>query len=63
MRELKDFKRVSLKPGEKQTITFAVPASALGFHDEAGRFIVEPGRFHVWVGGSSEAPLRGEFTL
>jgi beta-glucosidase len=63
VRELKGFERIPLKPGEKQAITFEVPAKALGFFNEAGEFIVEPGKFHVWVGGSSEATLRGEFTL
>jgi beta-glucosidase len=63
VRELKGFQRVLLKPGEKQTVTFTVPARDLGFFNEAGEYVVEPGRFHVWVGGSSAATLKGEFTL
>jgi beta-glucosidase len=63
VRELKGFERVSLKAGEKRILRFAVPARELGFFNEAGEFIVEPGKFHVWVGGSSEATLQGEFTL
>jgi beta-glucosidase len=63
IRELKGFERVPLKAGEQRTITFNVPAKDLGFFNEDGRFIIEPGKFHVWVGGSSEATLRGEFEL
>jgi beta-glucosidase len=63
VRELKGFQRVALKPGEAQTVTFTLPARELGFFNEDGVFIVEPGQFHVWIGGSSEATLRGEFTL
>jgi beta-glucosidase len=63
IRELKGFERVPLKAGEQRTVTFNVPAKELGFFNEEGRFIIEPGKFHVWVGGSSEATLRGEFEL
>ncbi|ATC65632.1 beta-glucosidase BglX [Nibricoccus aquaticus] len=63
VRELKGFERVPLKSGESRTITFNVPASELGFFNEDGRYIVEPGKFHVWVGGSSTATLIGEFEL
>jgi beta-glucosidase len=63
VRELKGFERVPLKAGESRTVTFEVPARELGFFNEDSTFIVEPGKFHVWVGGSSEATLRGEFEL
>ncbi len=63
VRELKGFERVPLKAGEERTITFNVPAKDLGFFNEEGRYIVEPGKFHVWVGGSSTATLTGEFEL
>ena len=63
VRELKGFERVSLKKGEARTVTFTVPAKDLGFFDEDGRYLVEPGKFHVWVGGSSTATLTAEFEL
>jgi beta-glucosidase len=63
VRELKGFERVPLKAGETRAITFEVPATQLGFFNEAGGYLVEPGKFEVWVGGSSEATLRGEFEL
>ena len=63
VKELKDFTRVRLKPGETKTISFALHPNQLGFYDSAGKYIVEPGEYQVWVGGSSEAALYDFFTL
>ena len=63
VRQLKAFQKVALKPGESRRLSFAVPARDLGYHDASGRLIVEPGRFEVYVGASSQASLKGEFTL
>lgn len=54
LKELKGFEKVNLAPGETRTVTFALPASALGFHDSKGNYIVEPGNFRLWVGNSSD---------
>jgi beta-glucosidase len=63
MRELKDFKRVAVQPGETVTLKFELPASALAFYGRDQELQVEPGEFHVWVGGSSEAELQSSFRL
>jgi beta-glucosidase len=63
VRELKGFQRVALKAGERRTLTFALPRQALGFHNAESRFIVEPGKFEVYVGTDSRAPLKAEFVL
>jgi beta-glucosidase len=53
--ELRGFKRIRLKPGEKATVSLDVPAQKLAFWDEKTHaFVVEPGAFEVLVGGSSE---------
>ena len=49
VRELKDFEKVELQPGETRTVTFRLPAHALAFHDADANEIVEPGEFNVWV--------------
>lgn len=54
VKELKGFKRVTLAPGERKTVTFVLPISILGFHDVHLNYIVEPGVFDVMVGSSSE---------
>ena len=53
VRELKDFARVSLAPGESKTVEFAVTPEKLSFLDINLRPVVEPGEFIVMVGSSS----------
>jgi beta-glucosidase len=63
MRQLKAFARISLKPGESRRVSLSVPARDLGFHDDEGRYRIEPGPFDVFVGRSSRASLSGRFEL
>jgi len=51
--ELKGFRRVTLKPGEKQTVTFELGPEYLSYHGPDMKRVVEPGKFRVMVGGSS----------
>lgn len=53
VKELKDFRRVALKAGEKKTIEFTIMPDKLAFYDINLKPIVEPGTFEVMVGGSS----------
>ena len=53
VKELKDFRRVALKAGEKRTIEFTIMPDKLAFYDINLKPIVEPGTFEVLVGGSS----------
>jgi beta-glucosidase len=53
VRELKGFKRVSLKPGESTTIKLDLTKEALAFFDNASnKWIAEDGEFEVQVGAS-----------
>ncbi|WP_279349455.1 glycoside hydrolase family 3 N-terminal domain-containing protein [Erythrobacter litoralis] len=54
---LAGFQRVSLRTGERQDVTFAIAAAAIGRHLTDGRFSVEPGYFEVGIGLSSTAML------
>ncbi len=63
LRELKGFRKVALAAGEEKTVAFSLKAQDLGFHDDAGKFLVEPGAFQVFVGGSSNADLKGGFEV
>lgn len=64
-KELRGFERISLKPGEKKTVTLTVPGEKLSFYDEKTHmFVVEPGTFDVLVGSSSEdIRLKGKFDV
>jgi beta-glucosidase len=63
LRLLKAFEKVTLASGESRVMRFKVPARGLGFHDDAGRYLVEPGPFEVFVGGSAAATQSAKFDL
>ena len=63
VKELKGFQRVSLKAGEMRTVEFMLKASDLSFYGRDMSPVIEPGLFHVWIGGSSQTDLRTEFRL
>ena len=54
VKELKDFRRVTLKAGEKQTIEFIITPDKLAFYDVEMKLKIEPGEFKVMIGGSSK---------
>jgi beta-glucosidase len=51
IRSLAGIKRVYLKPGEKQTISFVVNAEQMSVIDDNGARVIEPGEFLISVGG------------
>ncbi len=53
--KLEGFQRVTLDPGKSQTVTFTLGPQNLGFYDNNGHFVVEPGTVDLWVGDSSTA--------
>jgi beta-glucosidase len=54
IKELRGFQRVSLKPGERRTVTFTLPAAKLAFYDvKKHDFVVEPGKYELMMGSSS----------
>lgn len=55
VKELKRFTRVTLKPGEKKTVTFELPVSELAFWNIDMMKIVEPGDFALWVAPDSQS--------
>lgn len=54
LKELKGFKRITLVPKEKRTVTFELNREHLSFLDQNMKSIVEQGEFEVMVGSSSE---------
>jgi beta-glucosidase len=53
VKKLEGFQRVTLAPGQSRTVTFTIGRQNLGYYDEQGRFVVQPGPFDAWVGDSS----------
>jgi len=63
-KELKGFQRITLEPGEKKRLTFALPVELLSYHDRDMNLVVEPGEFTVMIGASSEdIRLEGKLEL
>ena len=52
--ELKNFQRVTLKPGEKRTVEFTITSETLSMLDTDMHKVVEPGVFEIMVGPSSD---------
>src|SRR5215216_6664806 len=58
VRRLRGFERVTLDPGASRSVTFTLDKSDFGFYDNAGKFVVEPGKIDVYAGDSSKADLK-----
>jgi beta-glucosidase len=63
VKELKDFKRIALKAGESQTVSFELPTSKLSFFDAEGNTLLQRGAFKVFVGTNSNDVLEANFEL
>jgi beta-glucosidase len=63
VRELRGFRRVTLQPGQSQTLTFTLKPEDLAMYDRDMRRVVEPGGFTVWAGGDSNARLEARFAV
>jgi beta-glucosidase len=63
VRELKGFQRVTLAPGESKLITFTLGFDELSYYNLEMTRVIEPTRYQVWVGGSSEATQGAEFEV
>ncbi len=63
VKELKGFELIELKKGETKTIHFTLTDKEIGFYDNDGKFLVEPGLFNVMVGWNSNEGLTTKFEL
>jgi beta-glucosidase len=64
VRQLKGFRRVTLRPGETQTLKFTLGKDELSFWSPISKaWGVEPGAFDVWAGDDSTASLHADLTV
>ncbi|MFG5618565.1 glycoside hydrolase family 3 N-terminal domain-containing protein [Enterococcus faecalis] len=61
VRELKNFEKVWLEPGEAQEIKFDLTVSDLAYYNMELEWVTDEGWFDVFVGNHSQAPKIGEF--
>jgi beta-glucosidase len=63
VKELKGFKKILLKTGESQNVSFNISSSDLAFYTRDMSFRAEPGDFKVFVGTNSVDVKEAAFTL
>ena len=54
VKELKDFSRIHLEPGESKTVKFTIGTEKLMFYDSSFKKIAEKGQFEIMAGPSSK---------
>jgi beta-glucosidase len=62
VKELKDFRKVALPPGETTRVTFTLSRNQLRYWTAKG-WVFEPGRFNVWIGPDSERGLASSLVI
>ncbi|WP_183023432.1 beta-glucosidase BglX [Variovorax sp. UMC13] len=63
VKELKDFRKLMLQPGEQQTVRFSIDESKLRFFNAQLQNVAEPGAFNVQIGLDSETVKQQSFEL
>jgi beta-glucosidase len=53
VRQLKGFRRIFIKKGESQTVSFTLTRNDLSYWTKENKFIVEPGEYEIQIGASS----------
>jgi len=62
--DLRGFERLTLNPGETKTVRFTLHPDDMALLDKNMKWTVEPGKFQVMIGHSSEdIKLKKEFTV
>ena len=54
VKELKDFKKIFLQPGESKAITFKIDKEKLSFYNEKLQWITQAGTFLLMIGSTSD---------
>jgi beta-glucosidase len=63
VKELKSFQKINLSPGESKTVVFKVTPDMLTFPDKDFKEVIEPGKFNVMIGGSSDHVIKTSFEV
>src|SRR5690554_2346677 len=63
VKELKAFKKINLKPGESQEVSFTLSVDDLAFYHQDMSLAAEAGDFKVFIGPSSDTDNATDFTL
>lgn len=61
VKKLKGFQKINLRKGESKEVTFTITAEELKFYNSDLKWIVEPGKFKVYIGESSNTNRAASF--
>lgn len=63
VRQLIGFQKVRLDPGESRDVSFTISESELGYYDSAGHWLVDPGKFQLWIAKDSASGKPADFQV
>jgi beta-glucosidase len=63
VRELKGFQKILLPAGETREVSFTLSTKELGYYDAQGNWLVEPGKYQLWISADSASGEPAEFEL
>lgn len=63
VKELKNYTRVTLNPGESKPVTLSLRKCDMGFYNNEGKYVCENGLFRIYVGGDSASVLTAELRV
>jgi beta-glucosidase len=63
VRELKGFQKIALAPGESRNVSFNLSPKVLGYYDAKGNWLVEPGKYQLWISADSASGEPAMFEL
>jgi beta-glucosidase len=63
VRELKGFQKIQLSPGESRDVSFTLSGTELGYYDTKGNWLVEPGKYQLWIARDSASGAPADFQL
>ncbi len=63
VKELKSFQRKTIQPDEEVAVNFKLSANDLGFYNDKLEWVVESGKFILYVGSNSKELMEASFNL
>lgn len=63
VKELRGFRKISLKPGESQTVEFRLTTDDLKYYDHELNYVCEPGDYEIMVGPNSNELSKAVLTV
>ena len=63
VKELKDYRKITLPAGDEETVCFRLPKQDMGFFNNDAEYVLEDGLFRIYAGGNSRDCLEAEIRV